>query len=146
MGCTTQSKIAIKTNEIDLTNGDLDEIFKLFDNKNDKKITAEEIQTTIQSYGVSVPLKQIQILIYCADKNGNGTIQRSEIKRLVELIFNFQNIDDELTKAVDINQSDSIQIDEFVQMKQKLGWDIPVPDKTITDRSFKDIIKNYIQQ
>ncbi|CAL6026925.1 Calmodulin [Hexamita inflata] len=146
MGCTTQSKIAIKTNEIDLTNGDLDEIFKLFDNKNDKKITAEEIQSTIQSYGVSVPLKQIQILIYCADKNGNGTIQRSEIKRLVELIFNFQNIDDELTKAVDINQSDSIQIDEFVQMKQKLGWDIPVPDKTITDRSFKDIIKNYIQQ
>ncbi|CAL6008335.1 Calmodulin [Hexamita inflata] len=109
MGCTTQSQIAIKTNEIDLTNGDLDEIFKLFDNKNDKKITAEEIQSTIQSYGVSVPLKQIQILIYCSDKNGNGTIQRSEIKRLVELIFNFQNIDDELTKAVDINQSESIQ-------------------------------------
>ncbi|CAL6008365.1 Calmodulin [Hexamita inflata] len=87
MGCTTQSQIAIKTNEIDLTNGDLEEIFKLFDNNKDQKISAEEIQTTIQKYGITVPLKQIQVLIYCADKNGNGTIEKDEVKHLIELIF-----------------------------------------------------------
>ncbi|CAL6026949.1 Calmodulin [Hexamita inflata] len=146
MGCTSQAQIAIKTNEVDLTNGDLEEIFKLFDNNKDQKISAEEIQTTIQKYGIIVPLKQIQVLIYCADKNGNGTIEKEEIKHLIELIFNYQKIDDELTKVVDINESDSIEIDEFVQMKQKLGWDIPVPNQILTVRSFQDIIKNYIKQ
>ncbi|CAL6007679.1 Calmodulin [Hexamita inflata] len=147
MGCCSTDKVVVNSSQIDLRESNLDEIFKELDVDGDKQISALEIKKLMQSYSMDVSLKLIQLLIFCADKNGDGNIQRKELAKLFNLILHQDQMKVELAKLVDTNQEDDIQISEFNQMKQKLGWDdLPAPDRTVTNRSFENIVMEYINK
>ncbi|CAL6026967.1 Calmodulin [Hexamita inflata] len=147
MGCSpSKVKPVISTAEIDLTQKDIDEMFKQLDVNGDTSISAAEVHSLVTSFGVTVNLKTIQILIYCADKSGDGTIQKKEMKHLVELILNIEKMQEEFSKAVDSDNENDVKIEEFEHMKNKLGWDIEVPKKNLNRIEFQELVMKYIQE
>jgi calcium-dependent protein kinase len=106
----------------DINDEDFDEIIKLIDQDNSGEISIEEFLRATIDYENIITEKNLKYAFDYFDKDGNGTLDKEEIRDLLGLSEENEktkNIIDNIVKEIDSNGDGLIDFEEFKTMMKK---------------------------
>ncbi|CAL6007721.1 EF_hand domain-containing protein [Hexamita inflata] len=150
MGCGQPTQTAIKTTgeegAVMLTEAEIDDIFKKFDENGDGYIACEELQSQMTEQGFDVPAHVLKAMIAMADDNADNKIQKSEFRPFIKIILFTPTFEEILFKIADKNNDGMIDQKEFMKLKNKLNWEVENPAEKMTKEEFMAFVTKNMKQ